>query len=261
MGDNVTRPFDLSGQRAVVIGSGSGIGEASAFELARHGAEVFCADLDGAAAERTAREVLNEGGTAYSGEIDVTDRDQVQALADDSGPVDSLVITPAINVRKRLVDISDQDFDRIIDLNLKGAFRACRAFAPAMNAAGAGSIITLASIRAEVVEPGQGIYAATKAGLVQLTRTLATELGPQGVRANAIAPGVVETPLTEPIKSQPEWYEAYAQKTALRRWGQPSEIAAAVVFLAAPASSYVTGTVLFVDGGWLANDGRFEPPL
>jgi NAD(P)-dependent dehydrogenase (short-subunit alcohol dehydrogenase family) len=125
---------------------------------------------------------------------------------------------------------------------------------------GRGSIIGTASIRSLVVEPGQGVYAATKAGLVQLLRTAAAELGPSGVRVNALAPGVVETPLTAPIAANPEWYDAYARKSALGRWAQPSELAGAVVYLASDAASFVTGSVLFVDGGWTAVDGRYDPP-
>jgi NAD(P)-dependent dehydrogenase (short-subunit alcohol dehydrogenase family) len=110
------------------------------------------------------------------------------------------------------------------------------------------------------VEPGQAVYAATKAAIVQLVRTGAAEFGPDGVRVNAVAPGVVETPLTAPIKANKEWYDAYTAKSVLRRWAQPDEIAAPTVFLASDAASYVTGTVLFVDGGWTAADGRFQPP-
>jgi NAD(P)-dependent dehydrogenase (short-subunit alcohol dehydrogenase family) len=125
---------------------------------------------------------------------------------------------------------------------------------------GRGSIIGFSSIRAVTVEPGQGVYAATKAGLVQLLRTAAAELGPSGVRVNAIAPGIVDTPLTAQIRTVPAWAEAYASKSALGRWSRPDELAGAVVYLASDASSFVTGTQLFVDGGWTAIDGRYEPP-
>jgi NAD(P)-dependent dehydrogenase (short-subunit alcohol dehydrogenase family) len=126
---------------------------------------------------------------------------------------------------------------------------------------GAGSIVVVSSIRSQVVEPGQGVYAATKAGVLQMIRALAAELGEEGVRANALAPGVVETPLTQQIKDIPDWYEAYAAKGALGRWAQPEEMAGPIVYLASDAASFVTGSLLVVDGGWLAVDGRFNPPL
>jgi NAD(P)-dependent dehydrogenase (short-subunit alcohol dehydrogenase family) len=174
---------------------------------------------------------------------------------------DALVSTPGINVRKRLSDISDEEFDRVIDVNLKGTFRLAREVGRGMAERGSGAIVAFSSIRSQVVEPGQGVYAATKAGIVQLLRALAAELGPRGVRANAIAPGVVETPLTAPIKAKPEWYRAYADRNVLHRWARADEIAGAVVFLCSDASSYITGTCLFVDAGWTATDGRFDPPL
>ncbi len=149
----------------------------------------------------------------------------------------------------------------MVDLNLAGTFNVMTAAAAGMADRGRGSIIVISSIRSQVVEPGQGVYAATKAGVVQMVKTLAAELGPKGVRVNALAPGVVETPLTEQIKSHPDWYRAYAEKSALGRWAQPSEMAGAIVYLASDAASYVTGSLLVVDGGWLAVDGRFTPPL
>ena len=142
----------------------------------------------------------------------------------------------------------------------RAAFDLVRAFAPGMVARGRGSIVAFSSIRAVTVEPGQGVYAATKAGLVQLLRTAAAEFGPHGVRVNAVAPGIVDTPLTAQIKAVPEWASAYAGKSALGRWARPDELVGAVVYLVSDASSFVTGTQLFVDGGWTAIDGRYTPP-
>ncbi|MFG1679422.1 SDR family NAD(P)-dependent oxidoreductase [Nonomuraea sp. NPDC049269] len=246
--------FRLDGRRAVVIGSGSGIGRESALALAAHGAEVVCADLDLAAAEETARRC---GGAARA--VDVLDAEAVRALAADV-PADVVVFTAATNVRKRLLDYSGEEFERVVRLNLRASFDVIRAFGAGMVERGRGSIIGFASIRASVTEPGQGVYSATKAGLVQLLRTAAAEFGPHGVRVNAVAPGVVETPLTRQIKDNPAWYDAYAAKSALGRWAQAEEMAGAVVYLASDAASFVTGSVLYVDGGWTAVDGRFDPP-
>ncbi|HKX67010.1 MAG TPA: SDR family oxidoreductase [Intrasporangium sp.] len=251
------RLFRLDGRRAVVVGAGSGIGRESALALAAHGAQVVCADRDQAAAEDTAD--LGEGMSGYR--LDVLDRDAVRHAAAELGVVDVLVFTAATNVRKRVLDYADDEFDRVVDLNLRAAFDLVRAFGPGMADRGRGSIIAFSSIRSMTVEPGQGVYAATKAGLVQLLRAAAAELGPQGVRLNAIAPGVVETPLTAQIRAVPEWADAYATKSALGRWSRPDELAGAVVYLASDASSFVTGTQLFVDGGWTAIDGRYTPPM
>lgn len=253
--------FDLGGKRAVVIGAGSGIGAQASYGLAAFGATVVAADIDEEAAGRTASGIEEQGGSASSDAVDLSDTASVESLLGDGSPVDVLVCTPAINVRKPLLDYSEEEFERVVNLNLKGTFLAMRAAGRKMAAAGSGSIIVFSSIRSQVVEPGQGVYAATKAGALQMVRAMAAELGPQGVRANAIAPGVVETPLTEQIKSQPEWYDAYANKSALGRWSQPSELVGAVVYLASDAASFVTGSLLFVDGGWTAIDGRFTPPL
>ena len=253
--------FDLSGRRALVIGGASGIGQASVLGLAAHGAEVIVADVNLALAEETAEAVKQAGGKASTLKIDLRDKANVDAAAATLGALDAVVVTPSINVRKPLLDITEEEFDRVIDLNLKGVFRVLRAFAPAMAARGKGSIVAFSSVRAQVVEPGQGVYAATKAGTLQMIRALAAELGPSGVRVNAIAPGVVETPLTKQIIENEAWHRAYAEKNMLKRWAQPSEMAGAVVFLCSDASSYVTGAYLLVDAGWTAADGRFEPPL
>lgn len=253
--------FRLDGRRALVIGAGSGIGREAALALAAHGAEVVAADRDLAAVESVADGVADGlDGQVAPYRLDVLDQEAVTGAVGELSPVDVLVYTPAMNVRKRLLDYTGEEFDRVVGLNLRAAFDAIRAFGGPMAARGSGSIIGFASIRAFTVEPGQGVYAATKAGLVQLLRAAAAELGPSGVRVNAIAPGVVDTPLTAPIKNDAGWYDAYAAKSALGRWARPSELAGAVVYLASDASSFVTGSVLMVDGGWTAIDGRFDPP-
>ena len=250
------RLFRLDGRRAVVVGAGSGIGREAALALAAHGAEVVCADRDAAAAKETA----GMAERLSSHPLDVLQKDEVFAAARELGEVDVLVITPATNVRKRLLDYSQEEFDRVVSLNLRASFDLLRAFAPGMVERGRGSIIGFSSIRSTAVEPGQGIYAATKAGLVQMLRTAAAELGPSGVRVNAVAPGIVDTPLTAQIRADEQWADAYATKSALGRWSRPEELAGAVVYLASDASSFVTGVELFVDGGWTAIDGRYTPP-
>ncbi len=253
--------FDLSGRKALVVGAGSGIGEASAHGLAAFGADLVCADVNLESAERVAAAIAGEGGRAAAMALDMTDPASVATAQERIGGPDILVITPSINVRKRFFDIDDEALDRVIDLNLKGTFRLMREFGRAMAGNGRGSIMVFSSIRATTVEPGQAVYAATKAGVLALVKTLAAEVGERNVRVNAIAPGVVETPLTQQIKNNPDWYDAYSQKSVLKRWAQPREMVGAVLFLASDASTYVTGSYLLVDGGWLAADGRFTPPL
>ncbi|SFO16276.1 SDR family NAD(P)-dependent oxidoreductase [Amycolatopsis rubida] len=244
--------FRMDGRRAVVLGAGSGIGREAARALVAHGASVICADRDVAAARETG------AGEPY--EIDLLAPGAIAAAATELGPLDAVVLTAATNVRKRLLDYTREEFDRVVELNLGVAFEVLRAFGAPMVEQGRGSIIGFSSIRGTTVEPGQGPYAATKGGLVQLFRTAAAEFGPSGVRVNAIAPGVVETPLTAQIKARADWYDAYAQKGALGRWARADELAGAVVYLASDASTFVTGSVLAVDGGWTAVDGRFDPP-
>jgi len=249
--------FRLDGKRALVVGAASGIGLESTRALVAQGATTLCADRD-LDALTTATADLGEEIRCIG--LDVLVSQAITDLAVSVAPVDVLVFTPATNVRKRLVDYTEAEFDRVVALNLKASFNLIRTFGAQMAATGGGSIVGFSSIRAATIEPGQGVYAATKAGLELLVQTAAAEFGPAGVRVNAIRPGVVETPLTEQLRADPEWYDAYARKSALRRWARADELAGAVVYLAGSASSFVTGSVLTVDGGWTAQDGRYDPP-
>lgn len=257
--------FRLDGRHAVVVGCG-GIGAEIAAGLAAQGARVSCLDKDLATAESARDRLPEQHGVATTGghaayPVDVLDADQLTRTAADLGDVDVLVLTAAVNVRKRLLDYTAEEFERVVSLNLRATFDTVRAFAPRMVERGRGSVVALTSIRAVVVEPGQGVYAATKAGVMQLVRTWAAELGPAGVRINAVAPGVVETPLTQQIRDDEQWGRAYAEKSALGRWARPEEMVGAVCWLASDAASFVTGSQVMVDGGWTAIDGRFTPPF
>lgn len=257
-------PFGLDGRVAVVVGAGSGIGEATARACASQGAGVACVDLDLDKAEAVSAAIRAQGGRSKAFVADIRDGAAVQACFDEiralHDRLDACVCTPSINVRKTLLNYSEEEFEKVVALNLKGNFNVLRAAGRIMTKDGRGSIVLVSSIRSLTVEPGQAVYAMTKAGIVQLVRTAASEFGGRGVRVNALAPGVVDTPLTAPIKQNAGWYGAYADKSILKRWAVADEMAWPTVFLLSDAASYMTGSVLFVDGGWTAHDGRFVPP-
>ncbi len=252
--------FSLKGRVIAVIGAASGIGEAVARGAALEGASVVALDVDERGLESVCGRIRSAGGSAEWKRLDIRNRQEVETTLDDVPDLAGVVSTPGVNVRKRVLDYSDAELDRVIDVNLKGNFHVLQAAGRILSSRRKGSIVLFSSIRSLTVEPGQSVYAATKAGVVQMVRGLAAELGPSGVRVNAVAPGVVETPLTAPIQAKPDWYRAYAEKNALKRWAGADEMVGPTLFLLSDAASYVTGAVLFVDGGWTAIDGRFDPP-
>ena len=256
--------FSLEGKTVAVIGAGSGIGQAVAIGAAQQGAYVCCLDVHTDTAATTAAMIAKDGGRSSSGVCDITNEtsvnDAISEAAMKNSRLDGVVCTPAINVRKPILKYSGDEFDRVVQVNLRGNFNVLRSAGWLMVPQGFGSIVLFSSIRSIVTEPGQSVYSMTKAGILQLVKTAATEWGTTGVRVNAVGPGVIETPLTAPIKAQPDLYKAYADKTPMKRWAKAEEMAGPTIFLLSDAASYVTGTILFADGGWLANDGRFTPP-
>jgi NAD(P)-dependent dehydrogenase (short-subunit alcohol dehydrogenase family) len=251
--------FRLDGKTALVLGAASGIGRASAEAMAALGAHVICADRDKDGVEAVAAELKQQGAGGAAHVVDAAKADDIGALAAavmaKHGRIDVAVTTPAIHVRKLMCDYTDEEYDRVADLNLRGTFYFLRAFGRIMSAQRGGSLIASSSVRATTLEPGLAIYGATKAGIVQMVRGLASELGPLGVRVNAIVPSIVETALVTPLKARPEIFNALARHTVFNRWAEPREVGAAVAFLASDAASYVTGTAMLVDGGWTAIDG------
>ncbi|HUN45102.1 MAG TPA: SDR family oxidoreductase [Stellaceae bacterium] len=251
--------FDLTGRKALVLGAASGIGKAAAEALGALGAAVHCADIDLAGAEATAATIRAGGGAADASRADAASGTEIAALVARArnalGRLDIAVTTPGINIRKTILDYEEAEFDRIVALNLKGTFLFFREVGQVMVAQRSGSIIASSSIRASTIEPGLAVYGSTKAAISLLVKGFAAEVGGHGVRVNAIAPSIIETPLTRPIKSRPEIWETYARHTVIGRWGEPSEVGSAVAFLASDAASYISGSTLMVDAGWTAIDG------
>ncbi|HLI14800.1 MAG TPA: glucose 1-dehydrogenase [Acidimicrobiales bacterium] len=251
--------FELTGTIALVTGGGSGLGAAIAEGLAAQGAHVAIADLDLARAEEVAGRVHERGGQASAWRLDVSRHAEVEAcvaeIAGTVGPIDVLVASAGIGVRRPAVSLSPEDWQRVIDVNLSGCWFCDQAVGRRMIEDGRpGSIINIGSVVGQVgIDTGNANYAASKGGIIGLTKCLAVEWAPAGVRVNVIAPTHFKTPLVEQaIADRPELEQRFLANIPLGRLGEPREIVGAAVFLASDESSMVTGHVLNVDGGHTA---------
>jgi NAD(P)-dependent dehydrogenase (short-subunit alcohol dehydrogenase family) len=248
--------FDLTDRVALVTGASKGLGRAMALALAGAGADValYARDVEGL--KGTAREIEGLGRKAGIFAVDVLKREQIEATVQETlavfGRLDILVNNAGVNIRKPVLEISPDEWDLVLNTNLKGYLLMAQAVAPHMLSRGSGKIINMASILGTVALPFQVAYASSKGGVIQMTKVMALEWAKQGVQVNAIGPTYFETPLVAQLRNDPERYNFIVDRTPMGRWGQPEELAGVVVFLASRASDFVTGQTIFVDGGWTA---------
>lgn len=249
-------PRLLQGRLALITGAGQGNGRALALGLAQAGAQVIVTDMNASTVEETAKAVRDEGGEAWAFVLDVTSPDECRALAqrvgEEIGKVDLLVNNAGIIIRETTSsDNAEANWKKTIDVNVHGTFNVTLAWLPAIKGT-KGSIINIASIAAYAGQAASLGYAPSKGAIKMFTQSLAQELAPIGVRVNALAPGVIETPMTAATRADPTRLESFMTRIPMGRVGQTEDLVGPVIFLASDMSRYVTGITLAVDGGFLA---------
>ena len=250
---------DLKGKVAIITGARRGMGQAHALKLAEHGVKVVVSDISKDDCEKVVEEIKEMGGEAMAIKCDVSKKKEVEEMVEKTiaqfGKLDILVNNAGILAFTPFLEIKEEEWDKIIDVNLKGYFLCAQAAAKEMVKQKSGVIINIASIAMGQVGCGFATlahYTASKGGIVGMTETLAQELAPYNIRVNAISPGLIETPMVEPIMQDQATSQAMLARVPLKRMGKPEEISNAVLFLASDESSYMTGSVVVVDGGWLS---------
>jgi gluconate 5-dehydrogenase len=249
----------LEGRKGIVTGAAQGIGREIAVALLAAGAELALVDVNADGVEATARELAGGGARVYPVQADVSREAEVEAAFDAAaellGGLDLLVNNAGIRRIAPFMEYTLEDWQQTLDVDITGPFLCSRAAIRHMLPRGGGRIVNIASVTAELALRDRVAYNVAKAGLVMLTKTIALELGDRGIFCNAVAPGIIETPLTRDYFADPQLRETIVQNTPLGRWGQAGEIGPPVVFLCSDAAGFVQGTTLFVDGGWAGSKG------
>ena len=247
------QPYSLEGRVAFVTGASRGIGRSIALALARAGAAVVCAARALDQVKSAAAEIESAGGRACALRLDVTQGAQVTAAVKEAekalGPIDILVNNAGIILEKKTVDVSDEEWDTLFATNLTSMFRCARAVAPGMIARGRGKIINIGSMYGRLGVPRYAAYSASKAAVDGLTRSLAAEWAKHGIQVNCLAPGYMNTDIPRAAMADPETRERFLSKVPARRLGEPAEAASLAVYLASPASDFMTGQTVYLDGG------------
>lgn len=249
--------FSLNGKTALVTGAGRGIGLAIADALAQQGADVFLSDINAEVVEKAAAEVASRhpGVNVRSLLFDVTDKEQIKEAmrsVAEAGGLQILVNNAGINLREPVAEMSDEVWQRMLDTNLTSVFRVSRAAYPLLRERG-GKVINLCSLMSEIARPTVSPYASTKGAVRQFTRALATEWAADNIQVNGIAPGFIATDMNIPLMEDEELNGYIMRHTPAKRWGKPSEVASVAAFLASPASDFVTGQIIFIDGGFIVS--------
>lgn len=250
-------PFDLNGKVAIISGGGTGIGKGIAFGLAEAGATVILCGRRRSKCEEACHAIEQKTGMrAYAYQCDVADKKEIERLVNNVvqrfGGIHILVNNAGVCSDYHVLELPEEEWDRVIETNLKGCFLFSQSVGKVMVSGRSGVIINIGSQLGEVAKPNRVHYAAAKGGIKMLTKALAVDLAPYGIRVNAVAPGPVETEMAKAALADPDLKAKILERLPLGRVGQPEDIAGSVVFLASDAASFITGVTLYVDGGYLA---------
>ncbi len=250
---------DLKNKVAIVTGARRGMGRTHALKLAQEGVKVVVSDISEEDCQKVVDEIKKAGGEGLALKCDVSQKKEVDELVkktvDKFGKVDILINNAGIAQFKPFLELTEEEWDRTLDINLKGYFLCAQAVSKEMAKQKSGVIVNIASVamgQVGVGFPNVVHYCASKGGIVAMTEALVLELAPLGIRVNVVSPGMIETPMIDPIKQDPKMIEGLMSRVPLRRFGKPEEVSDLVLFLASEASSYMTGSAVVIDGGWLS---------